>query len=447
MRLSQCRSTKQVLATLSHRAWFRSHGVDCPPEKLCDEVELIAVLTHGRAAAAETNRLLTQVLPPPRVVVAGAEAGWRCVGKGASLLAIPMDPRAASPQTVLQITRAHLALPREKRPTQHPLEPLVETCQAWPTEVNYNDRPGILPSRLAVIDPSDKRSHAVFSPAMHQAQDGELRLGFSETASDAYGPVLPSNLFGLEERRRGPGAATSLRMFVLAMSSIDIGDWCIPGTLTFSITLRQLLQELYPSNRLVGSSWVKVRRRTPRRSEYIGVLSRAMDRLNSSDAMIPYVDPVTGRTGKILAVSMFDLPDRLDEPVRFNVNVPPGAKAGPALPPSLPWWGRIDAAAYRALINIGFMLHYPGKTLRPVRAGKRTHWAWSKEPESYELLSDNRLIEICYPLSARKHRRNLIRDSQLLLRKLEKAGEIRLEDNGRRILRPVAPPTSPVVRS
>ena len=66
----------------------------------------------------------------------------------------------------------------------------------------------------------------------------------------------------------------------------------------------------------------------------------------------------------------------------------------------------------------------PGRTRRPVRGGK--HWVQIENPERYEKVSDDLLIELFYPASAQKTRRTLASRARKELGCLEAAGEARI---------------------
>ena len=70
-------------------------------------------------------------------------------------------------------------------------------------------------------------------------------------------------------------------------------------------------------------------------------------------------------------------------------------------------------------------------TRLPVGGG---HWIQNHDPKRYPALSDADVVAITRPLSARAARRNLVVEGWKVLRKLEAAGELRIE--GARVLPP-----------
>ena len=188
------------------------------------------------------------------------------------------------------------------------------------------------------------------------------------------------------------------------------------------VTLRDLLDRLYPSPR------------RPKPSEYWPRLMSAVEAMDSMDARIPWHDPETGRSGLRRVVSVGDIPHgpgALDDMVRMIVDLPPGSGPGPKVSPALGAWGVKSAPAYTALLNLAYRWFDPGVTRHPVPGG---HWLQVQDPKRYPALSDADVVAITRPLSARAARRNLVVEGWEVLRKLESAGELRIE--GARVLPP-----------
>lgn len=108
------------------------------------------------------------------------------------------------------------------------------------------------------------------------------------------------------------------------------------------------------------------------------------------------------------------------------------------MPATLPQWGVKSAAAYRALIGLGFRWHFPGKTRFPVDGGRT--WIYSQDENAYEPLSDAELVTLCFPTAADKNRAKLVQRAHETLHRLEAAGEIHV--SGRRVL-PIAAKAMP----
>ena len=312
------------------------------------------------------------------------------------------------------------------------LNPLAPLLRAWergqPVEGHPNLRPDrIIPGKLAMVDPSHVRADRMmrlFSASAHR--EGQLAMpGFGETDYD--GPALPLALYGLGDTNLqhggGRGAPLALRLFVEAVLAVRLEDRGKNKPIVMGIPLRELLANLYPGPR------------KPRATEYWPRLMRAVEALDLMDARIPWVDPTTGRGGLRRVVSVGDIPrgpDALDDVVRMVVDLPPGSGTGPEVTPTLGEWGARSAPAYNALLNLAYRWFDPGVTRHPVNGG--SHWLQAQDPERYPELSDADVVAVTRPLSTRATRRHLAVEGWETLRKLEAAGELRIE--GRRVLPP-----------
>ena len=225
------------------------------------------------------------------------------------------------------------------------------------------------------------------------------------------------------QRGGGPAAPLALRLFIEAVLAAPYDERNAGQPVALEVTLRDLLDRLYPGPRL------------PRPNEYWPLLMSAVEALDSMDARIPWHDPETGRGGRRRIVSVGDIPrgpGALKDVVQIIVNLPPGSGPGPKVSPALGAWGAKSAPAYTALLNLAYRWFYPGVTRLPV--GGR-HWIQTQDPKRYPALSDADVVAITRPLSARAARRKLVVEGWEVLRKLEAAGELRIE--GRRVLPPV----------
>ena len=304
----------------------------------------------------------------------------------------------------------------------NPLVPLVRACPT-PVDGEANLRPDrILSAKLAMVGPSHKRAGRLFRSAAHRR--GQLVLpGFEH---EHEGPALPLALYQLGEdnlqRGGGPAAPLALRLFVEAVLAAPYDERDAGQPVVLQVTLRDLLDRLYPSPR------------RPRPNEYWPRLMSAVEALDSMDARIPWHDPETGRSGLRRVVSVGDIPHgpgALDDAVRMIVDLPPGSGPGPKVSPTLGEWGAKSAPAYAAMLNLAYRWFDPGVTRYPV--GGR-HWIQTHDPEQYPALSDADVVAITRPLSTRAARRNLVVEGWEVLRRLEDEGELRIE--GRRVLPP-----------
>ena len=318
---------------------------------------------------------------------------------------------------------AELVAEAIRRKIPNPLAPLVK---AYPTPVDgkANLRPDrILPAKLAMVSPSHKRAGRLFSSAAHRR--GQLVLPGFEFA-DYEGPALPLALYQLgednPERGGGRGAPLALRLFVEAVLAAPYDERNAGQPVVLQVTLRDLLDRLYPGPR------------RPKPNEYWPRLMSAVEALDRMDARIPWHDPETGRGGLRRIVSVGDIPrgpGALDDVVRMIVDLPPGSGPGPKVSPTLGAWGAKSAPAYTAMLNLAYRWFYPGVTRLPVGGG---HWIQTQDPKRYPALSDADVVAITRPLSARAARRKLVVEGWEVLRKLEAAGELRIESG--RVLPP-----------
>ena len=314
------------------------------------------------------------------------------------------------------------------------LNPLFPLVNAFPTPVDgkANLRPDrILPSKLAMVNPSHKRAGRLFSPAAHRR--GQLVMPGFEFA-DYEGPALPLALYQLgddnPQHGGGRGAPLALRLFVEAVLAAPYDERDAGQPVVLQVTLRDLLNRLYPPPR------------RPKPNVYWPRLMSAVEALDSMDARIPWHDPKTGRGDLRRIVSVGGIPrgpGALDDMVRMIVDLPPGSGPGPLVSPKLGEWGAKSAPAYTAMLNLAYRWFAPGVTRIPV--GDRKHWVQLQDPQLYPALSDADVVSITRPLSTRAARRKLVDEGWAVLRQLEGEGELRIE--GRRVLPPLPPAPDP----
>ena len=339
------------------------------------------------------------------------------------------------------------SLPKDERPREgFPLEILYVAWLNRPQLVTPNPRATgrILPAKLAQVAPGDRRAGKLFTVAAHlthrlpetngdppqMAFSGFLQNeshrqnfilpGFKE--STAVGPCLPLVLYDLGDgpsTSRGPAAPLPLRLFVEAVLAVPMDSRDAHNPVAMRVTLRDMLRWLYPSFR------------KPRPNEYWPRLMAAFESLESPAARIPWYDPETGQGGMRRIVSISDIPRgpaKLDDLISIIVDLPPGSGHGPQVSDNLRHWGVKSAAGYRALLNLAYRWFEPGRTHYPVGRGKRRYWAQTDDPERYPPVTDEELITLCFPTSARSARRNILSDARKVISNLEHAGELRLAE-------------------
>ena len=91
----------------------------------------------------------------------------------------------------------------------------------------------------------------------------------------------------------------------------------------------------------------------------------------------------------------------LDDNIRIIVDLPRGSEHGPQVSQNLGKWGLKSAPGYRLLLNLAYAWHDVGRTLTPVGKGKDRRWVRSYDPSRYEKFTDNYLIDLAFPTSAR----------------------------------------------
>ena len=336
-------------------------------------------------------------------------------------------------------------LPNDQRPRAgFPLEILFQAWLDRPNFVNPSTRTTgrIIPGKLAQVAPGDRQAGKLFAYAahvVHAATDagtshGQVVFpgslypeatrqqfvlpGFKE--STTIGPCLPLALYDLGDApatSRGPAAPLSLRLFVEAVLAVPLDSRDTHKPVAMRITLREMLEWLYPSPR------------KPRPNEYWPRLMAAFEALDSPEARIPWYDPETGHGGLRRIVNVSDIPRgaaKLDDLISVIVDLPPGSGNGPQVSDNLRQWGIKSAAGYRALLNLAYRWFEPGRTHFPVGRGRHRYWAQANDPERYPSLTDNELIALCFPTSTRSARRNLVSDARKVIRQLEQAGELRV---------------------
>ena len=384
--------------------WISDH--DIPEEALAESVELLHTLFQ-------------------------ASCGW-FISEDLNLKVWVSNGQDGALKSVSDVINTWANIPGSARP-RLPLAPLV---QAWfasqPRQAKTNTRKTgrIIPAKLAMAPETDRRAGRLFSHAAHiPAGDQKVLPGFDY---DLHAPALPLALYDLGagqhlNRRGNPGAPLALRLWISSILAVRQQDRRGDQPVALNISLRQLLQWLYPAPLDPAR-----KRRIPRPSEYWSRLMSVVELLDRNEARLPWYDPETGRTGLRRVVSVGDIPwgqGALEDYVRIIVDLPPGSEAGPQVSDRLEKWGLVSDRAYRALLNLAYWWHDPGVTIRPVgnRAdGRGPFWAQTADPSYYPIMSDDQLVQIVFPTAARARRRDLARDAHATLQMLKDHGELRI---------------------
>ena len=361
------------------------------------------------------------------------------------------SPESSVQMTVRELVKLWNDTPEMERPTGgFPLDILYI---AWlnrpqPVDANLREKGRILPAKLAQVAPGDRRAGKLFATAAHIARDieaGQLSFaGFQQMGTSAQntslntsdqqsilpgfqdpetiGPCLPLALYDLGDApstSRGPAAPLALRLFVESVLAVPMESRDIESPVAMTVTLRQMLEWLYPG------------KRKPRPNEYWPRLMAAFDALESPAARVPLYNPETrqGEMRRIVSISGIPRgPSQLDDWIRIIVDLPAGSGNGPQVSDNLRHWGVQSAAAYRALLNLAYQWFEPGRTHFPVGRGKRRFWAQVNDAKRYPALTDDELIALCFPTSQHSQHWRLKQKGLAVIRQLEKAGELRIVD-------------------
>ena len=325
---------------------------------------------------------------------------------------------------------------------KHPLAPLISAWQSGPLEVQAvrdNDgslRGDTIAPRIAMRDSGNAKGDKLYLSPAHIGSGSEgtqvVLPGFEDGRAKGRIPILPVNLYdlGVEagEARGGRGAAPiPARMLVkLAAAPSSVvrhGERFV----TYSITLRDLRDTLYPPEHLDGRI-----RKPPNAGRMWPRIWAAIQVINQ-DARIPILDPQTGygHFHHLLRINENFGRIDLDMPIGVVLDIPPEVEGGVQLPSRLDQWGAESAPAYRALLGLSFLWFEPGRTHAPTKVGR---WVRRTGLDPYDPITDEDAITLTFPSSKHSNRRLLVRRAWDALENLEEQGELHIED--RRILPP-----------
>ena len=269
-------------------------------------------------------------------------AAWDAIRRGALLLTI-------NGETVVYLAECCELLSQFRaRADRLSALALLHAKLPRPGRANINRPDRILPSRLAMVDHTDRRAGRLFTPAAHAVERGgeQLKLPGFGLERTRITPALPLALYDLgggSSMERGHGAPLALRLWVESILAVGLTDRANPWPTVLEIPLRDLLRKLYPN------------KRRPRPNEYWPRLMQAVEILDST--RIPWDDPETGKGGLRRIVNVSDIPrgpGKLDDAVRIIVDLPPGSGKGPVVSPNLNRYGVQSAPLYRGLLNLAY---------------------------------------------------------------------------------------------
>ena len=182
---------------------------------------------------------------------------------------------------------------------------------------------------------------------------------------------------GVRAVSSGHGASHEIRLLVEGVLSISAGDREGDG-IPIAWTVGELLQALYASSKHMHRAgdrpgdWELIRRAA----------------LWVDHAAIPWRVP-SGNLQSWFLMRLRTLPGErpgLDDPVVFDVRLPPGAGIGPVIDrEALRTAARVSSPAYRIGIGVPSLTWIPGVTRPPMRG---PGGVWTGDPRRYPVLSD-----------------------------------------------------------
>lgn len=420
------RTSEESLKLLTEAVWqaYGNEG-DCPPEKHLEFRQLddlISTTAWGDEARTEFFRRWT-------VVEKTANRRFE-VGSFAELTHLAWEEASKIDDDI-----------------KHPLAPLIHAWHSGPVEVlpvrdaNGHLRSDTIMPRLTMRESGNSRTDRLYLTPAHIGVDADGTQiafpGFGEGNRPSRIPMLPVNLYdlGVEagEARGGRGAAPiPARMLVKLAAAPSASVRHGERFVTYSVTLRDLRDALYPPERLDGS------KRRQRSVRYIWPHILNAIKIINQEARIPILNPETGYGHFHHLVRINENFGRidLDMPVGVVLDIPPEVEGGVQLPTRLDQWGAESAPAYRALLGLSFLWHEPGKTHAPI-GGK---WLRKTGVDAYEPLTDDDAIALAFPSSRHANRRLLSLRAWEALENLEEHGELRIDQG--RILPPEPPSQS-----
>ncbi len=295
---------------------------------------------------------------------------------------------------------------------KHPLLPFTLLQSECPSDIKRGAYP---PAHFASSVQLGTEMPSPLAVLPGFGQERELRQSWPLELWDSLAAARESTT------RRAPFA---LCLFLEGILGVNMADW---GELkTVTMPLRELLSYLFPNPA-----------RQPRPAEYLPGLTEAAEVLDRAWIPVMRTDGVYAQ--RVVQVGHIPLGrGALNREVTLRVDLPPspvekvqGASVNRRLLRQL----AASRTQHRCYINLSYLLHDPGTTLKPTRKG----WSgvrWSRKVEDYPLLTRGGIVNLCHPRhgNAPNHRYRLVR-SRETLQQLEARGVIHLHAEGRHNLR------------
>ena len=345
MKLSDARTTAEVLDVLARRAWHTAHdGAECPPARIPVLKDLAAWQSKWPAdVTAECARLLTALMPPSQFnIPAVMDYKWELFDGNSDCVAAVADGSCLDSTGIkrtysllIPLNEVHIswcALP-EPRPS-HPLAPLVA---AWQRLEEVPATPRVLVKRASLARLSKLGADEATLPDFPQREvplaNGQLLFDLPD-----FGPLVrgcPSWLLWLFDRAGGQslsaghGAPWDLALFVFALLHLDVADrdgtWHTLEVATLADDAKRMQDATgrpWPSAEawLFGDSgWANRRRDWDK-------LPEALERMTK----LAYL-PIPG-IGRVAVLFPSVIPSaRFDPLIQFTIRVPKVAATGDRL--------------------------------------------------------------------------------------------------------------------
>ena len=281
-------------------------------------------------------------------------------------------------------------------------QPMTPTC----LYVDHNEQAAI--GRMLLDECSGAASAALYLPGMEESMPGRS---------------LPVQWWDLGERPqvRSKGAPLGLRLMMACLMAYRKDNWGENGTMY--IPLRAILRWLWPDSDLSGKP-----RSLPKRHQRARFYA-ASDAMHTVAAMFP--DFTRGKLMRLVTLDDLPMPNspgELDQVVTVKVRMPPGSTTGPRINRwLLTRLGVESAAAYRLYLNLVAQWWNPGVTRRRTK-GEAGHWYQSHNPDHYPSLNEDQLVDLSFPTTSHRQRRNLRRDAHAAVDLLRRHGVLEIVD-------------------